>query len=161
LIHNCEFSSQSRFVEQAYGCRRPHGACNQIVRIMLMILSVASPAALAAQSCLGFSNAMDSMFTYTKQLDEVNVRFTVTDHKGHFVSDLSPDDFRLLDNDEIPEKIRYFQKQSELPLRVGILIDASASIRHRLSFEKKGAKVFLQKILRPNVDEAFVLTFDE
>ncbi len=133
----------------------------RFLRIFLTMLAVASPAFVFAQPGIAFGGPVDSMFTYTKQVDEVNMLFTVTDHKGRLVSDLSGEDFRLLDNHEVPEKIRYFQKQSGLPLKVGILIDVSASIAHRLSFEKKGARVFLKKILRPGIDEGFVLAFDE
>jgi VWFA-related protein len=136
-------------------------AFRRIFPIFLTILAAASPAVVVAQPGIAFGGPIDSMFTYTKQVDEVNMLFTVTDHKGRLVGDLSGEDFRLLDNHTVPEKIRYFQRQSGLPLKVGILIDVSASVTHRLSFEKKGARVFLKKVLRPGIDEGFVVTFDE
>jgi Ca-activated chloride channel family protein len=65
-----------------------------------------------------------------------------------------------LDNQRTPQSIGYFQQQSNLPLRVGLLIDLSDSVRGRFEFEQKAASVFLKNILRPNVDEAFVVGFD-
>jgi Ca-activated chloride channel family protein len=149
--------------EPAAGVRRCASVLSSrthIRAVVLTILAFACPVSVLAQSSIAFT-APDSMFTYTKQVDEVNMLFTVTDRKGRLVSNLSRQDFRLLDNHETPGRIHYFQKQSELPLKVGVLIDVSASVTHRLAFEKKGARVFLKKILRPGLDEAFVVTFDE
>lgn len=157
--------SYRALLHRASSLERPARGCvspsKPLLGILLTILAVASPASIAAQAGMVFGNPVDSMFTYTKQVDEVNMLFTVTDHKGRLVTDLSGEDFRLLDNHEVPEKIRYFQRQSGLPLKVGLLLDLSASITHRLAFEKKGAKVFLKKVLRPGIDEGFVLGFDE
>ena len=100
-------------------------------------------------------------FTFSKRVDEVNLVFTVTDRKGHLINDLTAADLRLLDNKKAPEKLRFFQRQSELPLRVALLIDTSGSVHARLAFEKQGAKVFLKKMLRPELDQAFVASFDK
>ena len=87
--------------------------------------------------------------------------FTVTDKKGHLVRDLSAGDLQLLDNKQAPASLRFFQKQSDLPLRIALLVDTSASIETRLKFEKRGARVFLKELLRPEIDEAFVASFDK
>jgi VWFA-related protein len=63
------------------------------------------------------------------------------------------------DNRRPPERISYFQQQSDLPLRVGVLVDLSDSIRDPFSYEKKSAITFLEKVLRPEVDEAFIVGF--
>lgn len=97
--------------------------------------------------------------TIRARVDEVNVVFTVTDSSGRFVSKLSVQDFNVLDNQHVPERISYFQQQSGLPLRVGLLVDLSDSVRDRFEYEKKAAIAFLQKVLRPNVDEAFLVSF--
>jgi VWFA-related protein len=144
-----------------YGCALGSALPPRVRRALLPILIVAFPASLLAQPSVAFSSPVGSAFTYTKQVDEVNMLFTVTDRKGRLVSDLGGQDFRLLDNHEAPQRIHYFQKQSELPLKVGVLIDISGSVSHRLSFEKRGARIFLKKILRPGIDEAFVAAFDE
>lgn len=100
-------------------------------------------------------------FSILKQVDEVNLMFTVTDSKSHLLSDLSAADFHLLDNHQPPEKIRYFQRQSSLPLQVALLIDTSSSITRRFDFEKKAASVFLKKMIRPGLDQAFIVAFDD
>lgn len=93
--------------------------------------------------------------------DEVNVVFTVVDKDGKFVRDLKQDQFRILDNKLPPRQIMNFAAQTDLPLQVGLLIDASNSIRDRFQFEKDAASEFLYEIIRPKTDRAFVLAFDE
>lgn len=95
-----------------------------------------------------------------KRVDEVNVIFTVTDKHGHFVKDLKEDDFRVLDDHKPPQAVVYFKAETDLPLRVGLLIDASTSIRSRFKFEQESAIEFLNQIVRPKTDKAFVLGFD-
>src|SRR6516165_4626648 len=90
----------------------------------------------------------------------VDVLFTVLNRRNKLVSDLEQKDFRVLD-DNVPQDIRYFSKQSDLPLRIGMLLDTSNSIRDRLKFEQDAANNFLFSVLRHNKDEAFVMTFDD
>jgi len=97
----------------------------------------------------------------TKRVDVVNIVFTVTDKKGRFVSNLPQNSFQLLDNHQAPQTVEYFQQQSNLPLRVALLVDLSDSIRGRFKFEQDAASVFLKKVLRPGKDEAFVIGFDQ
>jgi VWFA-related protein len=89
----------------------------------------------------------------------VNVLFTVTDKKSRLVPDLTKDDFRILE-DRLPQTIRFFSRETDLPLRIGVLIDTSNSIRERLHFEQEAAIDFLQETLRPGKDLAFVVAFD-
>jgi Ca-activated chloride channel family protein len=93
--------------------------------------------------------------------DEVNVVFTVVDKDGRFVRDLKQEQFRILDNNRPPRQITSFAAQTNLPLHVGLLIDASNSIRDRFQFEKDAASEFLYEVIRPKSDRAFVLAFDE
>ncbi len=90
----------------------------------------------------------------------VDVLFTVLDRRNKLVSGLEQQDFRILD-DNVPQDIRYFSKQNNLPLRIGMLLDTSNSIRDRLKFEQDAADNFLFSVLRRNKDEAFVMTFDD
>lgn len=99
--------------------------------------------------------------TFRKSVDEVNLLFTVVDGKGRFVNKLRLDDFNLLDNNRPPEKIGAFQQESDLPLRVALVIDLSGSISHRFKFEQDAAAAFLKKILRPKTDRAAVIGFNE
>lgn len=99
--------------------------------------------------------------TFKKNVDLVPVIFTVTDKHGKFVKDLKQDQFKILDNNRPPKEVINFESQTNLPLRVGLLIDASNSIRDRFLFEQQASEQFLQSIVRPDTDKAFVLAFDE
>ena len=98
--------------------------------------------------------------TITKNVNLVNVVFTVTDKHGRFIKDLGKDDFRVLDDNKPPAEIKGFASETNLPLRVGLLIDASNSIRDRFKFEQEAAIEFLNQIVRPKQDQAFVIGFD-
>src|SRR5271165_329147 len=105
-------------------------------------------------------NVDDSLTTIRKRVDEVNVVFTVTDKRGHFVKDLTQNDFRVYDDNKPAESIRSFSRETNLPLRVGLLIDASNSVRDRFKFEQESAIEFLSQIIRQKFDKAFVIGFD-
>lgn len=90
---------------------------------------------------------------------EVDLIFTVTDRKGHFVTGLQQQDFGLLDDGRPPSRVVTFKQQTNLPLRVGIMLDTSTSIRQRFIFEQQAATDFLLQVLRPE-DRAFVEGFD-
>ena len=98
-------------------------------------------------------------YTVTKKVDEVNVIFTVTDKHGKFIKDMKQDDFTVVDDKRPADAIRSFSAQTNLPLRVGLLVDASNSIRDRFKFEQEAAVEFLNQIIRP-ADEAFTVGFD-
>lgn len=89
----------------------------------------------------------------------VNVLFTVVDKKGHLVIDLTKDDFNVFEDNK-PQRIQYFSRESNLPLRIGLLIDTSNSIRDRLHFEQEAAIDFLNESVSHGKDLAFVVGFD-
>ena len=89
----------------------------------------------------------------------VHLVATVMDRHRDFITDLDQADFKVLE-DGAPQDIRYFGRETDLPLRIGVLLDTSNSIRPRLDFEKDAALDFLQHVLRRNKDQAFVMTFD-
>ena len=141
-------------------------------RILLVtaLLLVALPVGLAAQNPGGTAppatpdkSPSDKPSAPTSRItvnvNVVNVLMTVTDKKNRLVLDLTRDDFRLLEDDK-PQKISYFSRESNLPLRIGILIDTSNSIRDRLRFEQEAAIDFLNSTVRPGKDLAFVVGFD-
>src|SRR5579864_1520166 len=97
----------------------------------------------------------------TSQVDVVNVVFTVMDDQGRFVKDMAQNQFRILDNNKPPKEITSFEAETGLPLRVGLLVDASNSIRDRFKFEQQAAIEFVQQSLVPDTDKAMVLSFDE
>src|SRR5208337_1443090 len=101
-----------------------------------------------------------SQTTIPVTVNLVDVLFTVLDRRNKLVPGLEQQDFKILD-DNVPQDIRYFSKQNGLPLRIGMLLDTSNSIRDRLKFEQDAANNFLFSVLRRNKDEAFVMTFDD
>jgi len=92
--------------------------------------------------------------------NEVNVVFTVTDRHGRRVTDLKQADFRIVDDSKPPTEIRSFHAETNLPLQVGLLIDASSSVRDRFKFEQESAIEFLNQTVRKRYDLAFVVGFD-
>ena len=92
--------------------------------------------------------------------NEVNVVFTVTDKHGKRVTDLKQADFRIVDDSKPVTEIRSFHAETNLPLQVGLLIDASASVRDRFKFEQESAIEFLNQTIRKRYDQAFVVGFD-
>jgi VWFA-related protein len=89
----------------------------------------------------------------------VNMLFTVTDKKGRFVTDLGKADFEVSEGKH-PQSIIEFNAESDLPLRLAILIDTSNSIRDRFKFEQEAANEFLRSVLHANQDKAMVVRFD-
>jgi len=98
--------------------------------------------------------------TFIHTVQEVNVVFTVSDKHGHFVKDLKEADFKVLDDKKPPAQIVNFASETNLPLRVGLLVDASNSVRDRFRFEQDSAIEFLNEIIRSHFDKAFVIGFD-
>ncbi|MGH9544666.1 MAG: VWA domain-containing protein [Terriglobales bacterium] len=133
-------------------------------------LSADSPAAQTAPAQVGASSqgkadqpsnlSEEPAATITKTVNEVNVVFTVTDRHGRFVKDLTKRDFSVLDDNRPVEQIRSFHNETDLPLQVGLLVDASNSVRDRFKFEQESAIEFLNQTVRPHYDKAFVVGFD-
>src|SRR6266404_497395 len=96
----------------------------------------------------------------TQTVNLVDVLFTALSRRNKLVPDLEKDDFKIWD-DKAPQAIRYFSRQTDLPLRIGLLMDTSNSIRDRLKFEQDAATSFLFSVLRRSKDQAFVMTFDD
>jgi Ca-activated chloride channel family protein len=93
------------------------------------------------------------------EVTRVNLLFTVTDRRGRFVTGLTKDDF-IVREGKNPQKILEFTAESDLPLRLVILIDTSNSVRDRFRFIQEAAIEFLNSVLRPGRDKAAVISFD-
>ena len=89
----------------------------------------------------------------------VNLLFTVSDKKGRFITDLKAEDFQVFETKK-QQKILEFVAESDLPLRLAILVDTSNSIRDRFKFEQEAAIEFINNLLRPRHDKAIVVSFD-
>lgn len=106
------------------------------------------------------NSAGDAVTKIVVRRNEVNVVFTVTDKHGKRVTDLKQNDFRIVDDNKSPEEVSSFSAETNLPLQVGLLIDASNSVRDRFKFEQESAVEFLNQTVRPHDDLAFVVGFD-
>jgi VWFA-related protein len=96
---------------------------------------------------------------YKVRVELVNVLMTVTDKKNRTVIDMTKDDFHVTEDGK-PQTITYFSRESDLPLRIAILIDTSNSVRDRLRFEQEAAIDFLTTTIRKGKDLALVVGFD-
>ena len=97
--------------------------------------------------------------TIRVEVFRVPLLFTVTDQKNRFITDLDREDFRVFDKGK-RQVIKEFVRESELPLRIGILLDTSNSIRNRFKFEKEAAIEFVRTVLEEEKDKAFLVSFD-
>ncbi|MGO9240844.1 MAG: VWA domain-containing protein [Bryobacteraceae bacterium] len=101
----------------------------------------------------------DRSQTFSLDVTRVNLLFTVSDKKGRFVTNLVMEDFEVLESRK-KQKILEFATESDLPLRIAILVDTSNSIRARFRFEVEAAQAFLEGVLRKGQDKALVYGFD-
>ena len=125
----------------------------------------ASAAAVGSSSAAGFpstaSAADEPILTITKRVDEVNVLFIATDRRGKFVRNLNQNDFSIFDDHKPVQTILNFRRETDLPIELGLLVDMSGSVQGRFGFEKEAATGFLQHIIRPGYDRAFVVGFNK
>jgi len=101
----------------------------------------------------------DPNATIRVEVSRVPLLFTVTDKKNRFITNLDREDFRVYDNKD-QQIIKEFVRESDLPLRIGIIIDASNSVRDRFKFEQEAAVEFIRGVLREERDKAFLVSFD-
>jgi VWFA-related protein len=123
----------------------------------ILILAVGAVALLIAIRALNL-HAQD-IPTISVNVKVVNVLATVRDRSGQIVRNLAKDDFRL-DEDGRPQSIRYFARESDLPLTLGLMVDTSLSQRNLVDEERSASYSFLDRVLREDRDSAFLLHFD-
>jgi VWFA-related protein len=97
--------------------------------------------------------------TFSTDVKLVTVLASVRDRDGHIIQNLTKDDFDLRE-DGRPQTIKYFSQESDLPLKIGLLVDTSRSQTHVLGPERKASNTFLDQMLREDRDSAFVMHFD-
>jgi len=113
------------------------------------------PAAPASKQ----ARADDDADRITLDVTRVNMLFTVSDKKGRFITNLDRDDFEIIEAKK-PQNILEFTAETDLPLRIGILIDTSNSIRDRFRFQQEAAMDFVNTVVRPGEDKGMVVSFD-
>jgi VWFA-related protein len=129
--------------------RRRIGALNRLLKIAPAIQVVALGAGIRAQQKPQIS----------VRVNEVTLFATVHDPDGRVVKNLTRDDFVLLE-DGVEQKIDYFSQESDLPLTIGLLVDTSRSQEGVLEDERRASYKFLDQVMRPEEDRAFVVGFD-
>jgi VWFA-related protein len=97
--------------------------------------------------------------TFSSDVKVVNLLASVRDKHGQIVNTLTKDDFKL-EEDGRPQTIRYFAKETDLPLTLGLLVDTSMSQRRVLEQERIASYAFLEHLMREDKDKAFVIHFD-
>src|SRR5436853_7406679 len=90
-------------------------------------------------------------------VDVVNILCTVYDRRGALVTDLKQEDFKIFENGK-PQQIRYFARETNLPLTLALLLDVSGSVQRFVELEKNTATRFLETVLRPD-DQALLMGF--
>src|SRR5213593_4604326 len=131
------------------------------VLLLLPVLAAQELPRLATPDQQDQANDQDqdkSVSTLKVNVNVVQLFFNVKDKKGGLIPNLGKDDFQIFEDGK-PQTIKYFTAESNLPLTLGILIDASGSQERVLPMEKEVGGAFLSEILRPK-DLAFVLSFD-
>lgn len=96
--------------------------------------------------------------TFSAEVEVVNVFVTVRDKKGKIVNDLAKEDFTLSEDGRM-QIIRYFSRESDLPLTIGLLVDTTPSESNMLDAERNASRTFLNKMLRPDKDNAFLIQY--
>lgn len=97
--------------------------------------------------------------TFSSDVNVVNIFATVRDRQSKIVATLAKDDFTLNEDGHL-QTIRYFSRESDLPLTLGLLVDTSLSQRNVLDQEKDASYTFLDQVLRPEKDKTFIIHFD-
>ena len=105
------------------------------------------------------NSADEPATTLSVKVKVVNVLATVRDKHGKIVNGLTKNDFTLTE-DGRPQSLKYFARETDLPLTLGMLVDTSMSQRRVLSEERDASESFLAQVLREEQDKAFVIHFD-
>jgi VWFA-related protein len=105
------------------------------------------------------SSAQQDDVTFSSGVQVVNLFATVRNKNHEILRDLTKDDFQVLENGR-PQTIRYFTRESDLPLTIGLMVDTSMSQLHVLDAERGASLRFLDQVLRENKDHVFIMQFD-
>src|SRR5436189_6362964 len=108
-------------------------------------------------SLLATSRAVE---TINVRVHEVNLVLSVTDQKGRFVNNLQPSDLRVVDNDVEQTQLTFFKRETDLPIKIAMVLDISSSIAHMIGNEISATRTFLRKVARP-LDSVALVPFNQ
>ena len=128
-------------------------SCKLFLGALLLIVS--SGLAMIPQDAARKTGA-----TFSVSVEVVNVLVTVHDKKGNIIKDLTQDDFTLSE-DGRKQQVLYFSRETDLPLTIGLIVDTTPSESNMLEEERSASQVFLNKMLRPGKDNAFLVQFGD
>jgi len=134
---------------------RPHS-----IGMRLLLVFTLAAALLAQQQPPKPKPADDQEGTPIRvDVDIVNILASVRDKRGGLVANLEKNDFTVLEDGK-PQEIKYFTKETDVPLTIGLLVDVSGSQRNLIEIERNAASQFFSQVLRKK-DEAFLIQFGE
>src|SRR5271168_5209168 len=123
-----------------------------IMGVLALALSAQTPRPITGED-------QDEKTRITLDVTRVQLLFTVSDKRGRFITNLAKEDFEVFEAKK-PQPIVEFTAETDLPLRLAILVDTSNSIRDRFRFQQEAATAFVDSTVRPNQDKALVVSFD-
>jgi VWFA-related protein len=130
------------------------------MRLFLVIALATALVAQAPPAKAPPANASDQQPAPIKvDVDVVSILASVRDKRGGLVANLEKNDFTVLEDNK-EQAIKYFTRETDVPLTIGLLIDVSGSQRNLIGIERNAATQFFSKVLRPK-DEAFLISFGE
>jgi VWFA-related protein len=132
-------------------------SCIPSRRDLLRVAAALGPA-LSAKRLLAWQEPPPEA-KYSSDVNVVNVLASVHDKDGKVVSTLDKDDFSI-EEDGRPQVIRYFARQSDLPLTLGLLVDTSGSESRNIESERRASYKFFDQVMREDKDKAFLIHFD-
>ncbi len=137
----------------------------EVIRFAIVLLLAACVLAGGVPFLLGGAQQQqpqrpaDPSATIRVDVDLVNVLFTVKDRKGKLINTLEKDDFEVSEEGQ-RQQIRYFSRETALPLTIGLLIDTSVSMWRLVSAEQEAGEIFFRRVLGPK-DLAYLISFDK
>jgi VWFA-related protein len=122
-------------------------------------IAITLVSALVVSALAALLLAQDDSATLKVEVNLVNILFTVRDKKGGLVGSLNKEDFKVFEDGK-EQGVKYFNRETDLPLTIGLLIDVSASQMNLIDIEKNAAYQFFGSVLRKQ-DLAFLISFGE
>lgn len=127
------------------------------MRCLTACLAILLPALALPAAPQQKQEKQEELPTIKVDVDVVNLLFTVRDKRGALMPNLTKDDFAVYEDGK-PQEVRYFNREIDLPLTIGLLVDVSVSQGNLIEVERRGASQFFSQVLRPK-DMAFLISF--